>query len=344
MKDRMSAFPLEGYVFLYLLAYLPNVIVTKLLTSTPHPGLGRPLTGLETLPASLIISTVLTYLFIWWSGWHRDANAVTVAGRRIPVPTKYTLLSGLGTALVLFTVPLSFTFQGVSIPFIQLLMRGDILLIAPLVDMAFGRRVRWWSWTALVMVLAALVITLSDRGGFNLPPLAILTVVLYTIGYFIRLAVMTKVSKSGDPASIRKYFVEEKVFALPLSVALLAAVSASGIGGQSGELGWGFVRVWTDPVIWPLLAIGFTLTVVSVFAIIILLDPRENAYCVPLERAASLVAGVGGALILAWVWGLPHPRPAELVGAGILIAAIVLLSLAPRFADRPARAARAETT
>ena len=64
------------------------------------------------------------------------------------------------------------------------------------------------------------------RGGFDLPPLAILTVVLYTIGYFVRLAVMTKVSKSGDPASVRQYFVEEKVFALPLSVAILAAISA----------------------------------------------------------------------------------------------------------------------
>jgi hypothetical protein len=344
MKGKASGFPLEGYVFLYLLAYLPNVIVTKLVTSTPHPGLGRPLTGLETLPASLIISTVLTYLFIWWSGWHRDAHGVMILGRRIPVPTKYTLLSGIGTALVLFTVPLSFTFEGVSIPFIQLLMRGDILLIAPIVDLAFGRRVRWWSWAALAMVLIAMLITLSDRGGFYLPPLAILTVVLYTIGYFIRLAVMTKVSKSGDPASVRQYFVEEKVFALPLSVAILAAISASGIGSQSGALGWGFISVWTDPVILPLLGIGITLTIVSVFAIIILLDPRENAYCVPLERAASLVAGIGGALILAWVWGLPHPRPAELVGAGILIGAIVLLSLAPRFLDRPARAARAETT
>lgn len=338
-----SGFPLEGYVFLYLLAYLPNVVVTKLVTSQPHAGLGRPLTGLETLPASLIISTVVTYLFIWWSGWHRDAHGVTILGRRIPVPTRYTLLSGLGTALVLFTVPLSFTFQGVSIPFIQLLMRGDILLIAPLVDLVFGRRVRWWSWVALAMVLLALVITLSDRGGFHLPPLAILTVVLYTIGYFIRLAVMTKISKSGDPASVRRYFVEEKIFALPLSVAILAAISASGIGSQSGALGWGFLSVWTDPVIVPLLGIGLTLTIVSVFAIIILLDPRENAYCVPLERAASLIAGVGGALILAWVWDLPMPRPAELVGAGILIGAIVLLSLAPRFADRPQRAARAET-
>ena len=84
-----------------------------------------------------------------------------------------------------------------------------------------------------------------------------------------------------------------------------------------------------------------TLTIVSVFAIIILLDPRENAYCVPLERAASLVAGVGGALLLAWLWGLPAPRPAELVGAGILIGAIVLLSLAPRL-SRPTVPARAE--
>lgn len=343
-KPAASAFPLEGYVALYLLAYLPNVIITKLVTSTPHPGLGRPLTGLETLPASLIISTLLTYLFIWGSGWHRDAHGVMILGRRVPVPTRWTLLSGIGTALVLFTVPLSFTFQGVSIPFIQLLMRGDILLIAPLVDLAFGRRVRWWSWVALGLVMLALIITLSDRGGLHLPPLAILTVILYTLGYFIRLAVMTKVSKSGDPASVRRYFVEEKVFALPMSVAILAAISASGIGGQSGELGWGFVQVWTDPVIWPLLGIGLTLTIVSVFAIIILLDPRENAYCVPLERAASLVAGVGGALILSWVWGLKAPRPAELVGAAILIGAIVLLSLAPRFADRPARAARAETS
>lgn len=330
-------FPLEGFVFLYFLSYLPNVIITKLVTSTPHPGLGRPLTGLETLPASLIVNLVLTYAFIWLSGWHRDANAVQLGRFRFPVPTRWTLLSGIGTSFVLFTVPLSFTFEGVSIPFIQLIMRGDILLIAPLVDIVFGRRVRWWSWVALGMVLVALVITLTDRGGLKLPPLAILTVVLYTIGYFMRLAVMTKISKTGDLASVRRYFVEEKMIALPLSVAVLAAISASGIGGQSGQLGWGFLAVWTDAVFWPLFWIGATLTVISVLAIIILLDPRENAYCVPLERAASLVAGVGGSILLAWFWGLKMPRPAELVGAAILIAAIVLLSLAPRLSRRRVR-------
>src|SRR5690606_40532208 len=109
--NRWERCPLEGFVLLYVLIYLPNVVITKLVTSTPHPGLGRPLTGLETLPASLIINLVLTYLFIWLTGWHRDANSVQVAGARVPIPTRYTFISGCGTALILFTVPLSFTFE-----------------------------------------------------------------------------------------------------------------------------------------------------------------------------------------------------------------------------------------
>jgi hypothetical protein len=326
-------FSLEGWVGLYLLLYLPNVMVTRWVTTNPHPGLGRPLTGIETLPASLILSLVMTYLFIWLSGWHRAANAITVAGRRIPFPTKYTFVSGIGTALILFTVPLSFTIRDVSIPFMQLLMRGDILLIAPLLDFMFGRRVHWWSWVALTMVLGALALTLSDRGGFNLPPIAIVTIVLYTLGYFVRLAVMNRISKTGDPASIQRYFVEEKIIALPLSVLALAVIAASGIGGPTDELYWGFVAVWTDPVMIELVVIGLTLTLISIVSIVILLDPRENAYCVPLERAASLLAGVGGSVLLALFWAGAMPSSAELIGAGILIAAIALLSLAPRFSQ-----------
>ena len=127
---------------------------------------------------------------------------------------------------------------------------------------------------------------------------------------------------------------------MPVSVLALALLSLSGLGAQSGELEWGFVAVWTDGVLLSLAGIGVTLTVISILSIIILLDARENAYCVPLERAASLVAGVGGALLLAWFWDLPQPRNAELIGAGILIAAIVLLSVAPRLSRRltPARA------
>jgi drug/metabolite transporter (DMT)-like permease len=331
---RLADLPLEGIVFLYFLFYLPNVMLTRWVATTVNPGLERPLTGLETLPASLMVNLVLTWLFIWLSGWHRDANQRQIGRWSVPWPDRLTFISGVGTALVLFTVPLSYTFQGVSIPFIQLVMRGDILVIAPLVDIAFGRKVHWWSWSALGLVLIALLVTLTDRGGLKLPPLAILTVVLYTVGYFIRLAVMTRIGKNGDPAVVRRYFVEEKIVALPLALVFLAIVSASGFGGQAGELEWGFIGVWSTPAIWPLIGIGITLTVVSVFAIMILLDARENAYCVPLERAASLVAGVGGSLLLALYFGGKMPRPAEFTGAGILIGAIFLLSLAPRFSRR----------
>lgn len=326
--------PLEAIVFLYFLAYLPNVMITRWVATVADDTLGRPLTGLETLPASLIVNLVLTYAFIWLSGWHRDAHGVKLGSFRFPVPTRYTLLSGIGTSLVLFTVPLSYTFSGVSIPFIQLIMRGDILIIAPLVDMAFGRKVQWFSWAALGMVLLALIIAVSDRGGLHLPPLAILTVVLYTIGYFMRLWVMTRIAKNGDDATVRAYFVEEKMVALPLSIIVLGLISASGIGGQAGELEWGFVGVWSSDAIWPLFGIGFSLTIISVLAVIILLDPRENAYCVPLERAASLIAGVGGSILLACFFGAKMPRDAELIGAVILIAAIALLSLAPRWSKQ----------
>lgn len=322
--------PLEAIVGLYFLSYIPNILLTKLATSGTHPDLGRALTGLETLPASLIVNLVLTYAFIALSGWHRDANAVQIAGCRVPMPTRYTVLSGIGTSLVLFTVPLSFTFTDVSIPFIQLLMRGDILIIAPLVDLMFGRRVRWWSWTALGIVALALTFVVRQRGGFHLPPLAILTVLLYTVGYFLRLMVMTRIAKRGDPALVRRYFVEEKIIALPLSVVVLAGISAAGFGMQAGELSWGFIAVWSDPVFWPLTGAAFTLTIVSVFAAIILLDPHENSYCVPLERSSSLLAGLIAAYLLHWGWGLPQPSTAELIGALLLIAAIALLAVAPR--------------
>jgi hypothetical protein len=332
--SRLARMPLEGIVVLYFISYIPNIILTRLATSGVHPDRGRPLTGLETLPVSLIINLVLTYLFIWLSGWHRDAHGVNVGGTRLPVPTRYTVLSGVGTALVLFTVPLSFTFTNVSIPFIQLLMRGDILIIAPLVDFMFGRRVRWYSWMALVIVGIALTFVVHQRGGFHLPPLAIATVVLYTVGYFLRLAVMTRISKSGDASSVRGYFAEEKLIALPMSVVALAAVGFMGLGSQADELAWGFTQAWTDPVFLLLAGGGFTLTIISVFAAIILLNPRENSYCVPLERSSSLLAGLAAAYVLHAFWNQPAPTGSEIIGAVLLLAAILLLTIAPHFGAR----------
>src|SRR5580658_7009049 len=216
--------PIQVLALLYFLLYVPYAVLVRWLATIPYPPFGRALTGLEILPATTILSAVLTLLYAWLSGWTRYAHRIRFLGMSIPCPTRWTLASGIGTAMLLFTVPLSFTFQGVSIPYMQLLMRGDVLVIAPLVDLMAGRKVRWYSWVALTLVAVGLWLTIQARGGLALPPLAIVTIVLYTVGYFVRLAVMTRIAKTGDPDTVKRYFVEEKIVAIPFAVLALASL------------------------------------------------------------------------------------------------------------------------
>ena len=78
------------------------------------------------------------------------------------------------------------------------------------------------------------------------------------------------------------------------------------------------------------LVLTVVFVVVSVVAALILLNPRENSFCVPFERAGSVLAGLGAAYILAVAFGQPYPTVPEVIGAGLLVAAIGLLSVAPR--------------
>jgi len=326
---------LEWLAFWYFAIYVPYAVLVRWLASVPYPPLGRPLTGLEILPATTILSGLFTLLYAWTSGWWRSAHRGRLLGICIVRPTRWTLLSGVGTAMLLFTVPLSFTFQGVSIPFMQLLMRGDVLVIAPLVDLLVGRRVHWYSWIALVLVAAGLILTIGARGGLHLPPLALVTVVLYTVGYFVRLAVMTKIGKTGDPNTTKGYFVEEKLVAIPVAVLTLALLSASGLGAQGNQLSFGFVAVWTSNQLPTIIALSLLLLLISVFSILILMDARENTYCVPIERSASILAGTAAAYVLGEMSIGKPPTPAEVAGAALLIAAITLLSLGPRMLRVP---------
>ena len=335
---RLTRLPIEVVTLLYLVTYVPYILITRALSTTVNEKLGRPLTGLETLPATLIISTVMLIIFVWASGWWRSAHHVSLGSLRIPVPTKWTALAGLGTSFLLFTVPLSLTFEGVSIPFMQLLMRGDVLIIAPVVDLLSGRKVRWYSWIALVLVSIALALTLWERGGLHMPPLAIFAVVLYTIGYFMRLAVMTRVAKNDDEHALRGYFVEEKIVGMPLAILGLAVVTASPLATQGSELNWGFVQVWSSDALPILALLAFVFLGIAIFAALILLDPRENTFCVPFERAGSILAGVIAAYLLALMFGHAMPTRMELVGMILLIAAITLLSVAPRWSAKASTA------
>ena len=328
---RLTRLPIEAVTLLYMLTYVPYMLITRALSTTASKDLGRPLTGLETLPAILIVSSVLLVAFIWLSGWWRCAHRIRVGRWRIPFPTKWTAIAGIGTSLLLFTVPLSLTFAGVSIPFIQLLMRGDVLIIAPLVDLIAGRKVRWYSWVALGLVSIALALTLWERGGLHMPALAIFAVALYTLGYFMRLATMTRVAKNDDEDALRGYFVEEKIVAMPLAILALALVTISPLASQGTQINWGFVQVWTSSALPSLLLVSVAFLGVAIFSALILLDPRENTFCVPFERAASILAGTATAYLLSLMFGQPLPTRMEVAGTILVVAAIALLSLAPRW-------------
>ncbi|HXR89075.1 MAG TPA: hypothetical protein VN750_02220 [Steroidobacteraceae bacterium] len=329
-------FSIEALTLLYLLSYVPYTVLTRWLATVPDTALRRPLSGLEVLPATTLMSGVLTCAFVAANGWWRQAHCVRLGNRLWPRPTRWTALSGIGTALLLVTVPLSFTFHDASIPFMQLLMRGDVLLVAPAVDLLIGRRVRWFSWVALGLVAVGLGSTISARGSLALPPLAIVTVVLYTLGYLIRLLVMSKVAKSGSEQSKQGYFVEEKLVAIPVAILVLGLLSASRFGSQGHDLWFGFVAVWSAHQLPYLGVLSVLLFVISVFSLLILLDRRENTFCVPLERSASVLAGVAAAYLLAAMGIAPPPTHAELTGAALLVAAIVLLSVGPRLQTRGA--------
>jgi uncharacterized membrane protein len=331
-------FSIEFATLGYVLAYLPYVVLTRQLATSETPGLGRAMTGLEILPAMLLTGAVFSIGFIWLVGWMRHVTRVKVGPWRIPLASKWTAASGVCTALILVTVPLSYTFKDVSIPFMQLLMRGDILILAPLVDVLMRRRVHWWSWAALGLVGLALVITLSARGGLKLPVLAIVTIVVYTIGYFGRLYIMSKMSKDGDPVKLRAYFSEEKIVAFPVAILLLGAVAAMG-GAQGQELRWGFTEVWASPQAIMIALCGLMVCLTGVFSGFILLDHRENSYCVPLERSASILAGIFGSILLAVFLGGRMPSTPEFIGAGLLVCAVLLLWLGPRLAGRKAQQA-----
>ena len=157
--------------------------------------------------------------------------------------------------------------------------------------------------------------------------LAIIDVSIYLAAYFVRLRFMSRLAKSDDPNASRRYFVEEQIVATPALVVTLAALALWGHGAFMHELRDGFTSFWGRPVVGTAIVIGLLSQGTGVFGGLILLDRRENSYCVPVNRSSSILAGLVASLFLSVAYGLVQPSTYELVGAGLIIAAILALTL-----------------
>ena len=99
------------------------------------------------------------------------ASCRSIGRWRVPWPGRRMVVAGVATAAIIYTTTLMFMFSGVSIVLALLIMRGGVLVLAPLMDFAFGRRVRWFAWTGLALTLLA-VATIAAGGDGVSPWLA----------------------------------------------------------------------------------------------------------------------------------------------------------------------------
>ncbi len=314
------------FAFGYFAAYVPYAATTKALTS------GAPdaaLTGTMLLPLATIVSLVCMTMFLVATGWWRSAGRVRVRGFELPCPSKWTALSGVATTAVIITTTLAYTFAGTGIVLMMLLMRGGVLVIAPIADKAAGRPVRWFSWAGLGLSAVALSHAAFAVEGFGLSVLAALDVAVYLAAYFLRLRFMSKLAK-GAAEDNRRYFVEEQMVATPVAVLALSILAALPLGSISADLAAGFLAVPLTAAAPAIVLVGVTSQLTGVFGALVLLDPRENSYCVPVNRGSSIVAGVLASLVLSMASVASAPSAIELAGAGWVGLAVAVLALGPR--------------
>ena len=358
MSAELSAKPKKQisiwwFAFGYFAVYVPYSFLTKVLTKALWAkdtdtlaitsscdkiinGVVQPCSPMyvgsgEILPPTIMASIFVMICFISLMGWWKYATQWKLGKFSLPRPRIWTLLSGICTGFVVVTTTLAYTIDGVSIVFAMLFMRGGMLIMSPIVDTIFKRHVKWFSWAALGMSLAALIITNVWPGGFNCPeeakPLmnAMLAVdlIIYLASYFCRLSFMSKLAKSENDDDTKKFFVEEQMVGTPSVLIILfiasffapdSLVTTNPEGVQVAVSGFqkflygvhaGFFDFWgnhNSQIIIAALCIGLFSQFNGVFGGLILLDKSENAFAVPVNRCSSILAGVTATSALAFVF------------------------------------------
>lgn len=334
----MRGMAIWGFAFGYFACYVPYSALTKAITKGRIPDIDGAVKGFSLLPLSVAASVVGMLGFITLMGWWRHAPHRQIGGLRLPVPTTLIFLSGVCTAAIIMTTTLAYTFSGVSIVFVMLLMRGGVLILAPIVDAVTGRSVRWFSWSGLILSLMALVVAFSETGGYDITLICAIDVAAYLAAYFIRLRFMSRLAKTDDTDATKSYFVQEQMVAAPFLLIALGVLALVGQGEILSEIRAGFTEIPFGPAAPYVILIGLLSQGTGIFGSLIFLDKRETTYCVPVNRSSSILAGVLARYSLHWFAGLEPPSAYELTGAALIIGAILFLTLPPALERRRARA------
>lgn len=328
-KRFLSDYSIWGFAFGYFACYIPYSLLTKIMSKGLLPSLhGTSLDGFTILPVVAVATLLTMILVISLLGWWKYASHSTVFGFSLPHPTKWTFLSGLFTSLIIGTTTLAYTFESVSIVLAMLFMRGGVLIIGPIVDASTKRKVRWFSWAGFAGAGLALLLNALDAKRFQIPLVLGLVILIYVLSYFMRFQFMSRNAKSDKKDVNLRYFVEETMVSTPMLVIILGIFALlKGKIGADVRLGW--TMHWNQPYLWALVLIGVMSQGTGFFGTLVFLDKHENTYCIPVNRASSVLAGVIASMVLTLFPGQRLPATMEFIGAGVMVVSILFLSIPP---------------
>jgi len=325
-KQRRYGLEIWGLGLGFYLFYTPYSGLTKALSNGLLPGMHGPVRGTVLLPVVAIATVVGMLGFITVMRWWKYAGRRQFFGISIPFPRRLTFLSGVCMATIMGTTTLAFTFGGLSIVLVLVLLRGGTLIIAPVVDGLVGRRVRWFSWAAMFISLMAVLVVLSDAGNYKLTFAAIIDVAAYLTAYFFKLQFMSRLAKSDERSATLRYFVEEQMVASPLLVLALVVLALVGAGDVMMGFRVGLTTFLTSPAALFAAMVGLFYAALCVCTTLIFLDRRENTFCMPMHCGSSMLSGFTATAALAYVFNQNSPSMGQTISAGFIIIALGFLS------------------
>jgi protein-tyrosine-phosphatase len=310
----------------FYLFYTPYSGLTKALSNGLLPGTHGPVRGTVLLPVSAIATVVGMLGFITLMRWWKYAGRREFFGTSIPFPRRLTFLSGVCMATIMGTTTLAFTFGGLSIVLVLVLLRGGTLIIAPVVDRIVGRRVRWFSWAAMFVSLLAVSAVLIDAANYKLTIAAIIDVAAYLVAYFFKLQFMSTLAKSDEKTATLRYFVEEQMVASPLLLLALVAMAFVGAGDVMMGFRTGLTTFLISPAAVFAALVGLFYAGLCICTTLIFLDRRENTFCMPMHCGSSMLSGFTAIAALAYFFNQSSPSSAQLISAGFIVVALGFLS------------------
>ena len=116
------------------------------------------------------------------------------------------------------------------------------------------------------------------------------------------------------------FFVEEQLVATPVAVASIVVLALAGQGALQD--GWALLAT---PTLLSIAAVGVLSQLTGLFGGLVLLDARETSFCVPVNRGASVLAGVVATASLAVLGAGRWPTLGEVAGGALILLAIFVL-------------------